>query len=131
MKRMHALVCRLAVMISLAVAGAAMAAEPLRITQLQRCGDLLDSRQPTFCLQTSGLQQGQWQVYVNGAVLDAKRISRRQDQLRLQIDATEAQSGPLWLQQQGQFSNPVWMSLGSSHILAADKKAVTKNQEGL
>jgi len=131
MKRMHALVCRLAVIISLAVAGAAMAAEPLRITQLQRCGDLLDSRQPTFCLQTSGLQQGQWQVYVNGAVLDAKRISRRQGQLRLQIDATEAQSGPLWLEQQGQFSNPVWMSLGSSHILAADEKAVTKNREGL
>jgi len=128
---MHALVRRLAVLISLAVVGIAMATEPLRIAQLQRCGDLLESRQPTFCLQTSGLQEGQWQVYINGEALDAQRVSKRQDQLHLRIDAAEAKSGPLWLEQQGQSSNPVWLSLGSSHVLAADEKAVTQNREGL
>lgn len=131
MKRMYVLACRLAMLLALAGASVASAAEPLRITQLQRCGDLLERQQPTFCLRTTGLQPGQWQLRLNGQTLDTGQLSQEQDQLRLRIDAAQADSGPLWLEQQGQASNAVWLSLGSSHVLAADKQAVTRNRDGL
>ena len=40
--------------------------EPIRIQQLQRCGDLLQTQTQTFCLQVKGLQSGQWQARLNG-----------------------------------------------------------------
>lgn len=109
----------------------AAAAAPLRITQLQRCGDLLETRQPTFCLQIAGLQQNPLQIRYNGTPLPADQIEYGDGLIRLQIDAASNKSGPLWIEQQGQASNPVWLSLGSSHVLAADQQAVTKNHDGL
>nr|WP_226944953.1 S8/S53 family peptidase [Pseudomonas sp. FME51] len=109
----------------------AAAATPLRITQLQRCGDLLEMQQPTFCLQVTGLQKNQPQIRLNGPPFSANRIEQDGEQIRLQIDAASARSGPLWIDQQNQTSNPVWLSLGSSHVAAADQSAVVKNRDGL
>ena len=63
------------------------AAAPLRITQLQRCGDLLETRQPTFCLQIAGLQQNPLQIRYNGTPLPADQIEYGDGLIRLQIDA--------------------------------------------
>lgn len=109
----------------------AVAAEPLRITQLQRCGDLLDKRHPTFCVTAAGVQHGEWQARLNGAPLTTEEGSPDDGPIKIQLDATKAKSGPLWLEQNGRFSNPVWLSLGSSHVLAASEHEVAKNADDL
>ena len=130
MRKLQAAVVGLVMALSCISINAA-AATPLRITQLQRCGDLLETRQPTFCLQVSGLEQGPSQVRINGAPLAADQIDHGAGQIRVQVDAASTPSGPLWIEQQGQSSNPVWVSLGSSHVVAADQDAVAQNRDGL
>ncbi|ARU87315.1 S8/S53 family peptidase [Pseudomonas sp. M30-35] len=107
------------------------AAEPIRIQQLQRCGDLLETQEQTFCLRVKGLQSGDWQARLNGEPLSPERLSGKGQMLQLQLDTKGKQSGPLVLEQQGQQSNPVWLSLGSSHVVAANDDEVAKNMDGL
>nr|WP_197674581.1 S8/S53 family peptidase [Halopseudomonas sabulinigri] len=107
------------------------AAEPIRIQQLQRCGDLLETRKQTFCLQVQGLQMGAWQATLNGERLDVAQPAGDQDGLQLQIDAEGKKSGPLLLEQAGRQSNPVWLTLGTSHVVAATADEVAKNMDGL
>ncbi|MEH6490561.1 S8/S53 family peptidase [Halopseudomonas sp.] len=109
----------------------ATAQEPIRIQQLQRCGDLLETRKQTFCLQVHGLQTGAWQATLNGELLPTASASGDDASLQLQIDAQGKQSGPLLLEQQGRRSNPVWLTLGTSHVVAATADEVTKNSDGL
>ena len=110
---------------------AAAAEDPIRIQQLQRCGDLLETQKQTFCLRVKGLQAGDWQARLNGEALSAEQISGEDEVLQLQLDAEGKQSGPLVLEQQGQQSNPVWLSLGTSHVVAAKADEVAKNMDGL
>lgn len=130
MRKLHAAAYGLITVLSL-ISLSAQAAAPLRITQLQRCGDLLEIRQLTFCLQVAGLKQNPAQIQLNGTPLPTDRINHRDGQIRLQLDAAGTQSGPLWIEQHGQISNPVWLSLGSSHVVAAEQDAVVKNRDGL
>lgn len=109
----------------------ATAAEPIRIQQLQRCGDLLDTRKQRFCLQVQGLQAGEWQATLNGERLDVAQPAGDQDGLQLQIDAEGKKSGPLLLEQAGRQSNSVWLTLGASHVVAATADEVAENMEGL
>lgn len=126
---------KLAIPVFLVAAGlfapSVAAAEPLRITQLQRCGDVLDPKQPTFCVQASGLGSGGWQARLNGAPVRIEQRSSVDDLIRFQLDADDADSGPLWLEQNGETSNPVWLSLGSSYVLAAGEDEVVENADGL
>lgn len=130
MRKLHAVAFALVAMLS-CLSFYTAAATPLRISQLQRCGDLLEVRQLTFCLQVAGLQQDAAQIQLNGTPLPPGRIDHRNGQIRLQIDAASTRSGPLWIAQHDQISNPVWLSLGSSHVLAAGQDAVAKNRDGL
>ena len=130
MRKLHLVIAGLAAVLSL-LSLCIYADTPLRITQLQRCGNLLDSRQPTYCLQVSGLQSGPAQLRFNGAAVPTDRIEYRQTHLRVRLDAAANRSGPLLVEQGDQLSNPVWLSLGSSHVLAADQGAVARNREGL
>ncbi len=107
------------------------AAESIRIQQLQRCGDLLETRKQTFCLQVQGLQAGEWQATLSGEQLDVAQSSGDDAVQRLQIDAEGKQSGPMVLAQAGQQSNPVWLTLGSSHVVAATADEVAENMDGL
>ncbi|WP_339516899.1 S8/S53 family peptidase [Pseudomonas sp. RL_15y_Pfl2_60] len=109
----------------------AAAADPIRIQQLQRCGDLLETKKQTFCLRVKGLQAGARQVRLNGQALAEKQLSGEGENLRLQLDTRGKKSGPLVLEQQGQQSNPVWLSLASSHVVAATADEVAKNMDGL
>ncbi|WGK61501.1 S8/S53 family peptidase [Halopseudomonas sp. SMJS2] len=130
MRKFRAVVSGLVMALSCVSINAAAAA-PLRITQLQRCGDLLETHQLTFCLQIAGLQQTPLQIQHNGNALPSDQIRQGDGQIQLQIDAASSKSGPLWVEQRGQASNPIWLSLGSSHVLAADQQAVARNQDGL
>ena len=105
--------------------------EPIRIQQLQRCGDLLQTQTQTFCLRVKGLQSGQWQARLNGERLAQQQVGSDGESLQLQVDVNGKRSGPLVLEQQGRQSNPVWLSLGSSHVVAATEDEVAENMDGL
>jgi hypothetical protein len=120
---------RAALLALLSVASPLHAAEPLRITQLQRCGDLLQQDASQYCLRTRGLSEGELQVHLGDTPLTAERIERDGQSLRL--DLPKGPSAPLWLQQGERRSNPVWLSRGSSQVQAAGPSEVAKNMDGL
>ncbi|AJY51916.1 MULTISPECIES: S8/S53 family peptidase [Halomonadaceae] len=109
----------------------AVAEQPLRIEQLQRCGGLLQMDIQEFCLQASGLDEGEFQVTLNGTPLPAEAIDHDSDRLRIRLNSADAQSGPLWLSQHEQASNPVWVSLKGSNVVAATEQEVAKNMDGI
>ncbi|WP_043308832.1 S8/S53 family peptidase [Pseudomonas sp. ML96] len=106
----------------------AHAEEALRIVQLQRCGAAFDAA-PQYCLRASGLQPGELRVHLGQTQLDAASIQRDRQNLRLTPPA--GPSAPLWLQQGERRSNPVWLSRGSSQVVAAGPDEVAKNMDGL
>jgi len=106
----------------------AQADEPLRIERLQRCEDLLSERQ-VFCAGTRGLAAGEVKVLLGGKALPASALRRDGDRLRLDLDARP--SAPLWIEQGDRRSNPVWLSMAGSHVLAARPEEVAKNMDGL
>ncbi len=116
-------------LVALPVTAAAVA--PSRIQQLQRCEDLLQSQTQTFCLRVKGLQSGQWQARLNGERLALQQVDRDGETVQLRLDIDGKRSGPLVLEQQGQQSNPVWLSLGTSHVVAATRDEVAENMDGL
>ncbi len=107
------------------------AADPVRIEQLQRCGNLLEQDTQEFCLQVNGLDDSGFAVKLNGTPLPAEHLRQDNDKVRVRISTAEAQSGPLWFEQREQASNPVWLSLKGSHVLAATDQEVARNMDGL
>ncbi|WP_260579103.1 S8/S53 family peptidase [Vreelandella populi] len=119
----------LAFMLMLTATGAT--AEPLRVEQLQRCGNLLELESQEFCLHVSGLDDTSFEVKLNGAPLQAENLSHDNGKVRVRISSAEAQSGPLRFEQHEQSSNPVWVSLKGSHVLAATDQEVAKNMDDI
>lgn len=117
--------------LSLLAVSPATAAEPLRLLHLLRCGELLENTTQTFCLDAQGLGEGGLELLLDGQALPTAAFQRHGQQLRLELASADYQSGPLWLQQHGQASNPVWLSLRGSHVLAAKPSEVAKNMDGL
>ena len=107
----------------------AWADEPaLRLTDLQRCGDLLSSGELGYCLRSEGLGDGSLRVLLAGKPVAVERDGH--NELRLTLNAEDHRSGPLWLEQDGRQSNPVWLTLQRSHVLAAGPDEVAKNMDG-
>lgn len=119
------------------IAASAAAEQPsqseqsLRVEQLQRCGDLLAMDIQEFCLRVSGLDDTDFQVKLNGTPLQTEDLDHNGDRVRVSIDSADAQSGPLWFEQHEQSSNPVWLSLKGSHVLAATGQETAKNMDDL
>lgn len=109
----------------------AAAEDSIRITQLKRCGDLFAEDSLSWCLSAKGLPRGEVQLYLNGERLDADKLQRDGDQLRLILAPDAVRSGPLWLERDGQRSNPVWLSTGRSQVLAATPDEVARNMDDL
>ena len=120
---------RAALLALLSVAPPLQAEEPLRITQLQRCGDLLQQEASQYCLRTRGLSEGELQVHLGDTPLAAERVEHDGQSLRLNLP--NGPGAPLWLQQGERRSNPVWLSRGRSQVLAAGPDEVAKNMDGL
>jgi hypothetical protein len=102
---------------------------PLRLKDLQRCGDLFSTHELTFCLRGEGLGSGDVKLMLSGKPLQV--IHHKDGRLRLTLRKAEHQSGPLWLEQGERRSNPAWLTLNGSHVLAAGPDDVAKNMEGL
>ncbi|WP_263145338.1 S8/S53 family peptidase [Pseudomonas sp. RIT-PI-AD] len=109
----------------------ANAEEGLRIERLQRCGDLLEREHQDFCLGAAGLAEGEFEVLLNERELPPAQVHREGSGLRLGLQASRLRSGPLRLRQGGRESNPVWLSLNDSQVLAAKPDEVAKNMDGL
>jgi subtilisin family serine protease len=103
--------------------------QALRLKDLQRCGDLFAPEQLTFCLRAEGLGSGELKVKLGDKGVEASQD--KAGRLRLTLSRADHQSGPLWLEQGGRRSNPVWLTLNASHVLAAGPDQVAKNMDGL
>ncbi|HDS1735982.1 S8/S53 family peptidase [Pseudomonas sp. BP8] len=108
------------------------AQDSLRIKQLQRCTDLLgDSPQQHWCLRAEGMTGQTPTLWLGERRLPAADVQREGDRLRFTLQAGAAPSAPLWLQAEGQQSNPVWLTQQRSHVVAAGPTEVAKNMDGL
>jgi hypothetical protein len=113
-------------------AGTATAApEPLRLENLKRCGDLLESQHQDWCLTVRGLGDGTPQLNLGAKAIPTDAVQREGENLRLRLDSANYQSGPLWLQDGPRASNAAWLTLRNSHVLAAGPDEVAKNMDGL
>lgn len=121
----------MALVFGLAAPGLMGAEQALRVEQLQRCGDRLATDVQAFCLRVAGLQEGGWQAKLDGKPIRRQDVELDQDLVRLRVRTADAQSGPLWFEQAGQSSNPVWLSLKGSHVVAATEEETAKNMDGL
>lgn len=119
----------LATFIMAALSPLADAQEPLRIQSLQRCGDLLASERQDWCMQVRGLGEKLPTLRLGDDTLPASAVKRSGDGLRLQLNSKEHRSAPLWLEDGSRASNPVWLSLHRSHVLAAGPDEVAKNMD--
>lgn len=108
-----------------------MAQEPLRLESLKRCGDLLEIEHQQWCLTARGLGEATPQLKLGEQAIPAARVERDGQQLRLRLDKADYQSGPLWLEDGPRASNAVWLTLRSSHVVAAGPNEVAKNMDGL
>lgn len=114
------------------LAGYSHANDSLRIKHIERCGELFAKTQQEFCVSTSGkLLDQQLKIRLGENSLAASDIKRDGNSLRITLANDKYQSGPLWLEQAGQQSNAVWLSMKGSHVIAANKKEVAKNMDGL
>jgi len=109
----------------------AAAQDPIRVTQLKRCGDLFAEDAQSWCLSAKGLPRGEVQLYLDGKRLNADTLQRDGDQLRLTLAPDAVRSAPLWLEHDGKRSNPVWLSAGRSQVLAATPDEVARNMDDL
>lgn len=109
----------------------ATAQDPIRVTQLKRCGDLFAEDAQSWCLSAKGLPRGEVQLYLDGKRLNADTLQHDGDQLRLTLAPDAVRSAPLWLEHDGKRSNPVWLSAGRSQVLAATPDEVARNMDDL
>jgi hypothetical protein len=116
---------------ALAGVSSAQADQHLRVERLQRCDDLLNREQQTFCLGVRGLEPGDVQLKLDGKPLPDGLVERDGERLKLRLTSADWRSGPLWLEQAGHSSNAVWLSMAGSHVLAATPQQVAKNMDGL
>jgi len=105
--------------------------DSLRIRHLERCGDLLDERKPEVCVYFQGASGKRVEVRLGEKVVAQSHIHRDGDRLRITLPGTKYSSGPLWLEQDANKSNAVWLSMSGSHVLAAHEGDVVKNADGI
>jgi hypothetical protein len=109
----------------------AVAQEPLRLEGLKRCGDLLENQRQEWCLTARGLGDATPQLKLGEKAIPADSIQRDGNNLRLRLNSADYQSGPLWLEDGPRASNAVWLTVRSSHVVAAGPNEVAKNMDGL
>ena len=118
-----------ALTLALGLGSAAAEEPPLRLKDLQRCGDLFSTEQLTFCLRSEGVTKADLQVMLGGKPVETAQ--QQNGRLRLTLNRKDHQSGPLWLEQGDRHSNPVWLTLNGSHVVPASPDEVAKNMDGL
>jgi subtilisin family serine protease len=104
---------------------------PLRIQALGRCGNLLADGPFEVCIRAAGLGAGSVEVRLSGSRVARIEAGGADAELRVSVDPKRHASGPLELVQGSQRSNPVWLSLRPSAVLAAGPAEVARNDDGV
>ncbi|WP_434624575.1 S8/S53 family peptidase [Pseudomonas sp. Z1-29] len=121
----------LVTLFALSASTLAVAQEPLRLEGLKRCGDLLENQRQEWCLTARGLGDATPQLKLGEKLIPAGSVQRDGNNLRLRLDRADYQSGPLWLEDGPRASNAAWLTLRTSHVVAAGPNEVAKNMDGL
>ncbi|WP_434674064.1 S8/S53 family peptidase [Pseudomonas sp. R1-15] len=121
----------LVTLFALSASTLAVAQEPLRLEGLKRCGDLLDNQRQEWCLTARGLGDATPQLKLGEKMIPAGSVQRDGNNLRLRLNNADYQSGPLWLEDGTRASNAAWLTLRTSHVVAAGPNEVAKNMDGL
>ncbi|WLG93960.1 S8/S53 family peptidase [Pseudomonas sp. FP198] len=121
----------LVTLFTLSASTLAVAQEPLRLEGLKRCGDLLENQRQEWCLTARGLGDATPQLKLGEKTIPAGSVERDGNNLRLRLDRADYQSGPLWLEDGPRASNAAWLTLRTSHVVAAGPNEVAKNMDGL
>src|SRR5690606_26741472 len=103
----------------------------LRIQHVERCGDMLNLNKRSFCVLLRGEVQQGLQLKFHGQNIPFTTLDDKANYLQVDLSSPTLSSGPLWLQQGEEKSNAVWVSLRSSHVIAAGKDKVVKNDDGI
>lgn len=107
-------------------------ADSLRITHLERCGDFFAPEYQEFCISAKGeIESDQLQIKFGKKTLPKQAVFHKGNLLRIKVTPAQHESAPLWLEQGDMKSNPVWLSMKGSHIIAANENEVAKNMDGL
>lgn len=107
-------------------------AAAIRIEHVERCGDLFEQRYQEFCIKTNRqLSSSQLQLRLGEQTLSSQQIKHEANLLRIKISPSTHVSAPFWLEQGPEKSNPIWLSLNGSHVIAANSNEVAKNMDGL
>lgn len=101
-----------------------------RIVALARCGDLLEPQIYRFCgrLAQPALESS-LRATLGGEPVPVQMGDQGHFELTLAVDSHR--SGALRLWEDSGASNPVWLSLQDSAIVAANSEEVVKNQDGI
>jgi hypothetical protein len=121
----------LVTLFTLSASTLAVAQEPLRLEGLKRCGDLLENQRQEWCLTARGLGDATPQLKLGEKSIPVDSIQRDGNNLRLRLNNADYQSGPLWLEDGPRASNAAWLTLRTSHVVAAGPNEVAKNMDGL
>ncbi|MEX0707670.1 MAG: S8/S53 family peptidase [Woeseia sp.] len=105
------------------------AADALRLSALQRCGNLLDPNLREFCIVISGQQSGSLRLILDGVVIGNQKT--KQSAVTFTVNRRDHSSGPFWVEQGQLRSNAAWLSMQSSATLAAGPDEVAENQDGI
>ncbi|MBC6905104.1 peptidase S8 and S53 subtilisin kexin sedolisin [Saccharophagus sp. K07] len=106
-------------------------ANSLRILHIERCGDLLDLSKRLYCIQTPDEVTRDVQIKFQGRDFRYKKLDAKPHTLQVDLSSPKLTSGPLWLQKGDKKSNAIWVSLQNSHVVAAGKDGVVKNDDGI
>jgi len=104
-------------------------ADALRVSELYRCGDLVDPVRFEYCVVFSGGRPEDLQLMLNDRLLETRTDS--DEQIRFEVDRSKQSSGPFWLVQADVRSNSVWLSVQDSAVVAANAANVAKNSDGI
>lgn len=114
-----------------AVIAAPSYGDGIRIKHLSRCGDFFDSKAQEFCISTKGkIANENLRIKFGDRTLTKRQVKREGDLIRISLPKDD-KSGALWLEQAEEKSNPVWLSMRGSHVVAAAKRETAKNMDGL
>lgn len=108
-----------------------LAAEELRITHWEPSSAASDSDTKMFSVTAQGLENESVRVMFDNKALPDSQIQHRDGRLMFSLQGDHHRSGPLWLEQRKAKSNPIWLSLAGSHVVAASEDEVATNMDGL
>lgn len=106
-------------------------AEPLRIKHLVRCGDFFAAEFQEFCISVGdAIGKNKLQIKLGDKKLPQQQVKLDGNKIRIKVPRNY-ESGPLWIEQGEEKSNPVWLSMKGNHVIAASESEVAKNMDGL